>query len=49
LPRRRERGSVPSVLHGGPSYARDAHLADSPQRQAANLFPAILPVPRMVQ
>ncbi|HUZ47333.1 MAG TPA: site-specific integrase [Terriglobia bacterium] len=28
---------------------RYAHLADSPQRQAANLFPAILPTSRMVQ
>jgi len=29
--------------------ARYAHLADSPQREAANLFPAILPVARMVR
>ena len=29
--------------------ARYAHLADNPQRDAANLFPVILPVDRMVQ
>jgi integrase len=29
--------------------ARYAHLADNPQREAANLFPAILPTGRMVQ
>ena len=28
---------------------RYAHLADNPQRDAANLFPVILPVARMVQ
>lgn len=29
--------------------ARYAHLADNPQREAANKFPAILPVAHMVQ
>jgi integrase len=29
--------------------ARYAHLADNPQREAANLFPVILPVARMVR
>jgi site-specific recombinase XerD len=28
---------------------RYAHLADNPQRDAANLFPTILPTARMIQ